>query len=176
MEGIISDKYNLPGAKGADMKNKILSLLFLLILVSGTIIGCSNPNKIEEKNASGQTRIVKVEKDGKYSKPEEVAEYIHKYQKLPANYLTKKEAIALGWESNKGNLWKVTDRMSIGGDVFGNREGKLPRASGRKWYECDVNYYGGFRGGERLIYSNDKLIYYTKDHYQTFVEFSFGKR
>jgi len=158
------------------MRNKILSLLLFLTLVSTTIVGCNNLNKIEDTNASGQTKIIKIDKDGKYSKPEEVAEYIHKYHQLPKNYLTKKEAVALGWESSKGNLWEVTNKMSIGGDIFGNREAKLPRADGRKWYECDVNYYGGFRGGERLIYSNDALIYYTKDHYQTFVEFSFGKR
>ena len=32
----------------------------------------------------------------------------------------------------------------------------------------DINYKGGFRGPERLVYSNDGLIYYTKDHYDSF--------
>ena len=36
------------------------------------------------------------------------------------------------------------------------------------WYECDVNYMGGFRGAERLLYSDDGLIYYTGDHYASF--------
>jgi len=58
--------------------------------------------------------------------------------------------------------------MSIGGDRFGNREGLLPDQEGRVWYECDVNYNGGYRGAERLVYSNDGLIYYTADHYQSF--------
>lgn len=58
--------------------------------------------------------------------------------------------------------------MSIGGDRFGNREGCLPEVEGRVWYECDVNYAGGFRGAERLLYSNDGLIYYTNDHYESF--------
>lgn len=58
--------------------------------------------------------------------------------------------------------------MSIGGDVFGNREGLLPTQKGRTYYECDVNYAGGYRGGERLIYSDDGLIYYTADHYKSF--------
>lgn len=66
--------------------------------------------------------------------------------------------------------------MSIGGDIFGNREGRLPEAAGRKWYECDVNYNGGFRGEERLVYSSDGLIYYTSDHYQTFTEITVGRR
>ena len=61
--------------------------------------------------------------------------------------------------------------MSIGGDTSGTREARLPTADGRKWYECDVNYEGGYRGAERLVYSNDGLIYYTDDHYETFVQF-----
>ena len=58
---------------------------------------------------------------------------------------------------------------SIGGDVFGNREGSLPDRSGRTWYECDIDYSGGKRGAKRIVYSNDGLIYYTEDHYETFV-------
>ena len=54
------------------------------------------------------------------------------------------------------------------GDRFGNREGCLPEVEGRVWYECDVNYAGGFRGAKRLLYSNDGLIYYTNDHYESF--------
>ena len=58
--------------------------------------------------------------------------------------------------------------MSIGGSRFGNYEGALPDRDGRRWYECDVNYEGGYRGAERLLYSSDGLIYYTGDHYKTF--------
>lgn len=60
--------------------------------------------------------------------------------------------------------------MSIGGDRFGNYEGALPEAEGRTWKECDVNYQGGYRGSERLLYSSDGLIFYTADHYQTFTQ------
>jgi guanyl-specific ribonuclease Sa len=58
--------------------------------------------------------------------------------------------------------------MVIGGDRFGNREGLLPESDGRKYFECDVAYEGGYRGAERLVYSNDGLIYYTPDHYESF--------
>lgn len=112
-----------------------------------------------------------VEEGGRYTAPEEVAAYLHLYGELPENFITKRKATDLGWESNKGNLWDVTDEMSIGGDSFGNREGRLPDQDGRKWYECDVNYEGGYRGAERLVYSNDGLIFYTDDHYETFVQF-----
>ena len=65
--------------------------------------------------------------------------------------------------------WKVLPGMSIGGDRFGNYEGKLPKAKGRKWTECDLNTVGKrSRGAERLIFSNDGLIYYTPDHYESF--------
>lgn len=111
-----------------------------------------------------------VEEDGVYSTPELVAAYIYTFNKLPSNYITKNEAAKLGWVSNKGNLWDVTDEMSIGGDKFGNYEGLLPKAKGRQWYECDVNYYGGYRGSERILYSNDGLIYYTDDHYESFTQ------
>ncbi len=109
-----------------------------------------------------------LDEDGWYDTPEDVAEYIHTYGRLPDNFIRKNDAQDLGWVSSEGNLWDVAYGMSIGGDRFGNREGLLPDADGRKWYECDVNYSGGYRGGERIVYSNDGLIYYTADHYESF--------
>ena len=59
--------------------------------------------------------------------------------------------------------------MCIGGDYFGNYEGLLPKAKGRRWTECDVNTLGAkSRGYERIVFSNDGLIYYTADHYESF--------
>lgn len=109
-----------------------------------------------------------IDEDGWYDTPEDVAEYIHTYGKLPHNFITKEEARDLGWVSSEGNLWDVAYGMSIGGDKFGNREGLLPDAEGRVWYECDINYQGGFRGSERIVYSNDGLVYFTADHYESF--------
>ena len=108
-----------------------------------------------------------VEKDGSYTSPEDVAEYIHNFGTLPANFITKKQAQKKGWVSSEGNLWDVAPGMSIGGDYFGNREGLLPDGD---YHECDVNYAGGFRGGERLIYGDDGSIYYTNDHYKSFTQ------
>ena len=109
-----------------------------------------------------------VEEDGWYDSMEEVAVYLATYDELPGNYLTKKAAQALGWSSSQGNLWDVADGMSIGGDRFGNYEGLLPDAKGRSWTECDIDFDGGYRGAERIIFSNDGLIYYTQDHYASF--------
>lgn len=152
------------------MKKKITALLILVLLLVLTISGCSTNSTQKESTVidSANITVKKIVENGVYSKTEEVAEYIHTYHKLPSNYITKNDAIALGWDSDKGNLWKVTDKKSIGGDKFGNYEGLLPKKSGRQWYECDVNYQGGYRGSERILYSNDDLIYYTNDHYKTF--------
>ena len=109
-----------------------------------------------------------VEKDGWYSTKEEVALYIHTYGELPDNFITKNKARDLGWDSSKGNLWDVADGMSIGGDRYYNNDDQLPEEKGRKYYECDINYDGGYRGAERIVFSNDGLIYYTDDHYKSF--------
>ena len=125
---------------------------------------------IEAAAPSEENAEATLDENGRYTTPEDVALYIHTYGKLPCNFITKNEAKKLGWVSNKGNLWDVTDQMSIGGDRFGNYEGLLPDAPGRKWTECDVNYEGGFRGSERILFSNDGLIYYTDDHYESFTQ------
>ena len=39
--------------------------------------------------------------------------------------------------------------------------------------KSDINYKGGYRGAERIIYSSDGLIYYTNDHYNSFEEIIF---
>ena len=167
-------------------------LVVLAIVLFITLIGCHSTS-IEgdgetsdkglsiskEDNVSKEIQIdqipsdsditkVEVKKGQNYSTKDEVAAYIHQFHELPPNYLTKIEAQKIGWDSSKGNLWDVTDKQSIGGDSFGNREGILPKTSGRKYYECDINYNGGYRGAERIVFSNDGLIFYTGDHYKTF--------
>lgn len=99
---------------------------------------------------------------------QDVASYLNKHGKLPPEYITKREAISLGWDSRKGNLWKVAPGKSIGGDRFYNREGRLPAAKGRIWHEADIDYNGGYRNSKRLLYSNDGLFYKTLNHYKSF--------
>ena len=102
--------------------------------------------------------------------PQEIADYVFTHGELPDNFITKKEAQALGWDSSRNDVSDVAPGKSIGGDRFGNYEGLLPSAKGRTWYEADANYRGGNRGAERIVYSNDGLIYYTRDHYKTFTQ------
>lgn len=108
--------------------------------------------------------------DAPITAPQDITDYIFAHGTLPDNFLTKSEARQLGWDSSQNYVSDVAPGYSIGGDRFGNYEGLLPDASGRKWYEADANYTAGPRGAERILYSSDGLVYYTSDHYQTFTE------
>ncbi|MBQ7172440.1 MAG: ribonuclease [Clostridia bacterium] len=152
----------------------VLAILAVLVLLPR--LGGSADAPAEETLAlltgARETAAPETEKSldeaGSYTSKEDVALYLHLYGRLPANFITKSAAQKLGWDSSEGNLDKVAPGKSIGGDVFGNREGLLPAKSGRTYYECDVGYAGGYRGGERIVYSNDGLIYYSGDHYANF--------
>lgn len=134
--------------------------------VEETVVDEEPEEIIEESAAEEENTFVK--EDASYNTKDEVAAYIHQFGHLPSNYITKKDAEALGWVSSKGNLQKVAPGMSIGGDRFGNREGNLPTQKGRKYYECDIDYSGGKRNGKRIVFSDDGLVFYTEDHYETF--------
>lgn len=92
------------------------------------------------------------------------------YNRLPENYITKDDAEERGWVSIKGILREKVPGATIGGDEYSNDGGELPKCLGRKWYEADINYTGGYRGKHRILYSNDGLIFVTYDHYNTFYE------
>ena len=105
------------------------------------------------------------DRDGIYDSRDEVALYIHTYGELPSNYITKKEAEALGWQG--GSLEDYAPGKCIGGNHFGDYEGQLPE--GHSYKECDIDTLGkSSRGAKRIVYSDDGLIYYTDDHYSTF--------
>ena len=109
-----------------------------------------------------------ISENGQYCTVNEVAAYIKEYHKLPSNYITKSQAKDLGWSG--GPLKKYAPGKSIGGDTFTNRQGVLPKSSD-KYIECDINANGTNRGAERIVFNTgDFRVYYTSDHYNTFVE------
>lgn len=108
-----------------------------------------------------------LDEHGSYTSKEDVALFLHTYGHLPDNYITKQEAQDLGWGGGV-TLDKAAPGMSIGGSRFGNYEGLLPEKKGRKYYECDIDYVRGGRNAKRIVYSNDGLIFYTDDHYNSF--------
>ena len=153
------------------MKKKLTAYILMLLMLCMTVFsGCGGGTEapVQEHDA-GQADAAEEEaldEDGWYYSTEDVALYLYTYGELPDNFITKKEAQSMGWDNKKGNLWEVADGMCIGGDYFGNKEGLLPEED--DYTECDVNYEGGFRGAERIVFSDDGDIYYTGDHYESF--------
>ena len=146
----------------------LLCFLLMSVLSLSLFTGCAKENM--ELAADILTEVMETElaEDGTYTSKDEVAEYLYLYGHLPSNFITKKEAKKLGWVSSEGNLDEVAPGMSIGGDYFGNYEGLLPEADGRDYYECDIDFDGTYRNAKRIVFSNDGLIYYTEDHYESF--------
>jgi len=124
-----------------------------------------NGNQPDGKSDEGNRTL---DEDGWYSSKEDVALYIHLYGDLPDNYVSKDEAEDAGWHG--GNVERYTgEGTAIGGSRFGNREGLLPKAPGRTYTECDIDTVGeNSRGAKRVVFSNDGLVYYTDDHYESF--------
>lgn len=149
------------------IKNKLSLLMIFLFLALLTMVNflptTANASTLSYKYKSTSSSTIINDFQG-------VADYIHENNCLPDNYITKEQAESLGWRPGR-NLWNYAYGYSIGGDIFTNSEGVLPSADGRIWYECDINYNGGHRGADRLVYSNDGLIYGTSDHYNTFTQY-----
>lgn len=157
------------------MKKKLISLAAVAVIVVLSLFGFFDGDApqptdpaahVPETTHAAQTQPV-IDRDGSYTGKEDVALYIHTYGELPKNFMTKAEAQDLGWSG--GSLEDYAPGMCIGGDRFGNYEGSLPKQSGRKYYECDIDTLGAdSRGAKRIVFSNDGLIYYTDDHYESF--------
>lgn len=160
-----------------NMKRKLTALLLLLALLL-SLTACGDAAQtidtvqqaaqtVQEIAAAQEEETPAIEEDGTYTTKEDVARYIHTYGHLPENFITKKQAQALGWEG--GSLEPYAPGKCIGGSRFGNYEGTLPEKDGRTYTECDIDTLGAEkRGGKRIVFSNDGLIYYTEDHYETF--------
>lgn len=167
------------------MKQAWKRICALLLMAALLLTGCSAELIVEDTGSAAPAQTTHIEdtdrtdtadtpqaadidEDGTYTTKDDVAAYLWTYGHLPDNFITKKEAKALGWDSAQGNLGEVAPGKSIGGDYFGNYEGLLPEADGREYHECDIDSTGGYRGAKRIVFSNDGLIYYTEDHYETF--------
>ena len=128
-----------------------------------------NPTDEPSDTAASQpeTTSVAIDEAGEYTSKDDVSLYLYIYGHLPQNFITKSDARALGWSG--GGLDDYAYGKCIGGDRFGNNEGLLPEASGRQYYECDIDtLHEDSRGAKRIVFSNDGLIYYTEDHYESF--------
>lgn len=162
---------------------KKLTSLLLALLLTVSLAACGPAVEWDADSAPGYEDIGPAEQmpdaqqpeqgsaeaqlpqDGVYTTKEDVALYLHLYGELPGNFITKKEARALGWEG--GSLEPYAPGKCIGGSAFGNYEELLP--TDRTYRECDIDTLcASSRGAKRLVYSDDGLIYYTADHYESF--------
>lgn len=158
----------------------LLIIAFLLYKSYGTLEEIKENQKIE--SPVQESEMIKRERNDsdkeisnfdskeidELTSEEVVVAHLKKKKELPKYYITKKEARKNGWIPSKGNLCEVLPKHAIGGDYFSNREGNLPKQNGRKYYEADINYNCGRRGKDRLVFSNDGLIYVTYNHYNSF--------
>lgn len=127
----------------------------------------SDQETAAEEPAEAAAETPAIDEDGVYTTKDDVALYLHTYGHLPSNFIMKKEAEKLGWSG--GSLEPYAPGKCIGGSHFGNYEGILPEKDGRSYTECDIDTLGADkRGAKRIVFSNDGLIYYTEDHYETF--------
>ena len=150
------------------MHNRIKYLV--LCLLTCLLYGCF-PQPLH-KPANNKLENTSISENTETDQKDEVALYIHEYDHLPSNYMTKKEARNHGWEA--GALSKLLPGKSIGGDRYGNYEETLPVDD--TYYECDIDTQGKTsRGEKRIVYSEDGDIWYTDDHYDTFEQLYEGK-
>lgn len=153
---------------GVNAMIKRLSALFLALAMLFSLAACGKQALGAVGFVTGQASGQSVTEDGSYNSKEEVAQYLHLYGHLPGNYVSKQEAQRLGWSGGSVEPY-AGEGTAIGGSSFGNYEERLPEAKGRSYHECDIDTVGeDSRGAKRLVYSNDGLIYYTEDHYESF--------
>lgn len=152
-----------------------LLLSFLLIFSGLSLSACSDAitdvldisvDRMEEESSAPTSDGPAIDEDGWYTTKEDVALYLWTYHRLPDNFMTKAEARKLGWDG--GSVEKYAPGCAIGGDRFGNYEGRLP--DGKSYVECDIDTVGkSSRGACRIVYATDfSAIYYTDDHYESF--------
>ena len=165
------------------MKKQLTAWLLALVMLF-SLVGCGTDAPVQDEtnlpqqeqqdvqnapseDADMPDETAQIDEDASYTTKDDVALYIHTYGHLPDNFITKKDAQALGWPG--GSLEPYAPGKCIGGSRFGNYEGLLPEADGRTYTECDIDTLGAdSRGAKRIVFSNDGLIYYTEDHYKSF--------
>ena len=165
------------------MKKQLTAWLLALVMLF-SLVGCGTDAPVQDEtnlpqqeqqdvqnapseDADMPDETAQIDEDASYTTKDDVALYIHTYGHLPDNFITKKDAQALGWPG--GSLEPCAPGKYIGGSRFGNYEGLLSEADGRTYTECDIDTLGAdSRGAKRIVFSNDGLIYYTEDHYKSF--------
>lgn len=151
-------------------KQNVIILVTLIALLLGFIFIRGKQEGIADKEDTKTTHVSLSEIPDIRSLTDEktVVNFLRKEKKLPDYYITKSIAKQQGWVPSQGNLCEVLPGRAIGGDVFSNRQKKLPKKKGRTWFEADINYNCGRRDADRIVFSDDGMIYVSYDHYKNF--------
>jgi ribonuclease T1 len=144
---------------------RLIILVVALLLVVGIALTWTGPDPVDDDLPSLAAALGFADPEGFVA----VVDTVRTTGRLPAAYVTKREAETLGWRPGS-DLCDAAPGRIIGGDRFFNREGRLPDADGRVWFEADLDFACGRRGAKRLVFSDDGLIYVTVDHYESFTE------
>lgn len=150
------------------MRHRLPTLAVVCLLLVAGAMALFQPS-VEEPSDGGQPAVAAGLDFDDPAGVEAVIATVRRTGRLPDHYVTKREAEALGWRPGSDLCAVAPDRV-IGGDRFHNREGRLPDARGRRWFEADLDFACGRRGAKRLVFSDDGLIFVTLDHYESFVE------
>ncbi len=140
---------------------RILALLLAAFVALALMPSAALADAAELRRFAREMRLTDI--DGFVA----TVESIRATGRLPARYINKDDAGKLGWRPG-ADLCRIAPGRMIGGDRFGNREGRLPAAAGRRWTEADLDYGCGRRNAKRLVFSSDRLIFVTIDHYDSF--------
>ena len=138
----------------------ILAALLLTLCACGKVRQAEKAIDALKEMAAATSKVVR---DGEYTDKDHICWYIVAFGALPRNFITKNEARRLGWQG--GPVEPYAPGKSIGGDRYGNYEGTLPAG---RYRECDVDTKGRPRGAKRIVFSDDRRVYYSDDHYRTF--------
>jgi hypothetical protein len=142
----------------------VIRRLLLALLIVATPAGAQTPSVADPQALAEFARQAGVrDVPGFVATVQSLRETGH----LPDAYVTKQAAAAQGWHG--GGLCEVWPGHVIGGNLFDNSRRQLPPNPGRMWREADLDETCRSRGPERLIFSNDGLIYVSPDHYGTFL-------
>lgn len=142
---------------------KFLAFAFLIFLLN-FLFACEKSGTDGNQGVLGQTQTGRPIRE--LTEAAVVSSFVKKNHHLPDFYITKREAQSRGWIPSEENLCQVLPGKAIGGDVFRNREGLLPK--GYTYYEADLNYNCRHRGTDRLIFDEQGNVWITKNHYKTF--------
>jgi guanyl-specific ribonuclease Sa len=146
-------------------------LVFVLLAVAGGVLARGRGG---ERNTPQPVATPAAKADGS---PREVAER-GRERRVDLSAVESKE--------HRGQILKVIEAMDATGappsgvaqggrrggrkGVFQNAGGLLPRRPAGYWVESDVWPKKGPRDAERLIFGREGEVYWTRDHYESFVQ------